>query len=256
MWSKHGARDIVLKVIDKCIPQKLVTNKIMVIDSYADLTYKSAIDYGWKIIINEGEGISGASNTALKYVESEYFISFEDDVLLAKNWWDTVPPLLFKEQKVAVASGVRVPTNRFLKSLHLYGIKRAEKLGVPYLMRSIDNTIYKTQVIRKLGGFPKLPCSSGVDTALAWKIHDAGYKWLVNTSTVSLHIRQGIKAELSHNYWYGKERPILKKTLKHRVLSFKKQLQLFLTSPYWGFKMALCQKEPFLCILYLSLIHI
>ena len=38
------------------------------------------------------------------------------------------------------------------------------------LGKTLDNTIYKTKIIRSLGGFPKLQVNAGVDTTLAYEI--------------------------------------------------------------------------------------
>jgi len=48
-------------------------------------------------------------------------------------------------------------------------MERYEKKKLPY--PTLDNTMYKTGVIRKLGGFPKLYISGGVDIVLAKRLH-------------------------------------------------------------------------------------
>ena len=42
----------------------------------------------------------------MEFESSEFFISFEQDLLLARDWWDKIPSLL-DNSKVAAASGMR-----------------------------------------------------------------------------------------------------------------------------------------------------
>jgi hypothetical protein len=58
------------------------------------------------VVFNEGQGISDGANTALKRVKSEYFLSFEQNLLLACDWWEKIPHLV-DNSKVAAASGMR-----------------------------------------------------------------------------------------------------------------------------------------------------
>lgn len=58
-------------------------------------------------------------------------------------------------------------------------------------------------MVRRLGGFPKLSVSAGVDNVLAQRIHLSGYRWKVDWSVKSIHLRAGLKDELAHYYWYG-----------------------------------------------------
>jgi GT2 family glycosyltransferase len=67
----------------------------------------------------------------------------------------------------------------------------------------LDNTIYKTKVIREVGGFPKVKVNAGVDTTLAYRLSRAGYAWAVDYNVQSVHLRGGLRHELRHQYWYG-----------------------------------------------------
>jgi GT2 family glycosyltransferase len=236
MWSKYGARDIVIDRIEKVIPPEVINKKILVIDRFEDLKNKTALEYDWEIVLNKGKGISGCANTALDNVESEYFISFEDDILLAENWWNRIPKLLEKD-KVAIASGIRLPDKPYCirklqEYIHERYRKEFEKDESFIQAKSLDNTIYKTDVLREIGGFPTLSVSAGVDTVLAYKIYDAGYRWLVDYDTVSTHLRGSLWKEIKHYYWYGKCQKGISKVLgKERTPSFARILLITLHSP-------------------------
>ena len=44
----------------------------------------------WKVVLNEGQGISDNANTALSQVSADFFISFEQDLLIAWDWWSNL----------------------------------------------------------------------------------------------------------------------------------------------------------------------
>jgi ribosomal protein S26 len=96
---------------------------------------------------------------------------------------------------------------------------------------SIDNNIFRTKVIRELGGFPS-DCLVCTDTILMKKILlETPYKWIIDTNVVSEHIRQSVKSHIKHAYALTK---LCAKT--HYCVNEAQQpiltmLRLFLTSP-------------------------
>lgn len=243
MWAKNGSKTLpaVLKRVEEVIPVELVQNYILSDDHSSDDTREIAESFGWQVILNKGRGISDNANTALNHVESDYFVSLEQDVLLAEDWWQRIPPLLLLNPKVAVAQGVRVPSQPLaLRKLQEYTIERYQRrdTGLEFFhdCKSLDNTIYKTAIIRKLGGFPR-------DCNLPKRIFQSGYKWKVDYSVKSIHIREGIKDELSHYYWYG--------TLAREAhYSVKEAIFRMVFSPMRGLQVAAKKKTPEIVFLY------
>ena len=262
MWTKNGAQTLpfVLKRIGEVIPDRFVNEKIIVDDRSTDETRKIAGSFGWTVVFNEGRGISDGANTALRHVESEWFISFEQDLLLARDWWDNVPKAL-ENSKVAVASGMRFADKPMgIRKLQQYVAKkyrgeaelqswlRGREMAAFTLGKTLDNTIYKTQVVRTVGGFPKLESSSGVDTILAYLVDQAGYHWLVDYSVQSMHLRRGLKQELEHQYWYARQlneiwRRIEAETSKRPPVTMFSVMYRFLISPFTGLFMAYKTRE-------------
>jgi glycosyltransferase involved in cell wall biosynthesis len=242
IWAKNGSRTLpaVLKRIEETIPAEHIKNRILTDDHSSDDTVEIARSFGWHVIPNEGDGIRDNANTALKHVESDHFISVEQDVLLAKDWWLKIPPLL-SNPKVAVASGVRVPNQPLaLRKLQEFAIERYKErdTGLEFFhdCKSLDNTIYKTAIIRELGGFPP-GCN------LPLKVFLSGYKWKVDYSVKSIHIRNGMKDELQHYYWYG--------TLaREHGEAIKEPLLRMLFSPIRGLHAAVKKKSPEIVFLY------
>jgi len=268
MWTKNGAQTLpkVLKRINEVIPEAFVHKKILVDDESTDETRQIGTSFGWTVIPNEGHGISDGANTALKAVTSDFFISFEQDLLLAPHWWQKIPPLL-EDPGVAAASGMRFADRPIgVKKMQMYVGKkyRGEANLSPWLKsrdmsaftlgKTLDNTIYQTKIIRAIGGFPKLRINAGVDTTLAYKIDHFGSKWIVDYNMQSIHLRKGLRQELNHQYWYGTQlheiwRKIGNETKKPPPVTKFGVIRRFCLSPFTGLFMALETKEP--SILYI-----
>lgn len=263
MWTKDGAETLplVLKRISEVIPIESVNKRIIVDDHSSDETRNIAQNFGWQIVFNEGTGISDGANTALKHVKSECFVSFEQDLLLARDWWEKIPNFL-KDPKVAAASGMRFADKpRGVRKLQQYVARkyrgeanlaswlRNRKTSAFTLGSTLDNTIYKTEIIRAVGGFPKMQVNAGVDSTLAYKLKQSGYNWVVDYDVQSTHIRKGLKQELNHQYWYGTQlyeiwRKIEEDTNQRAPMTASGIMYRFLISPFTGLFVALKTGEP------------
>jgi len=256
MWAKNGSKTLpfVLKRINEIIPEEFVHKRILVDDHSVDDTREIAKSFGWQVFFNEGKGICSGANTALHHVTSDFFISFEQDLLLAKDWWQKIPRSL-EDKKVAVASGVRVPNQPLaLKKLQEYTLERYYRIDVEKIdffhAKTLDNTIYKTKVIQKLGGFPSLPVSAGVDTFLAKNVISAGFKWKVDYTVVSIHLRSDLKDELAHYYWYGACHRRTSHVLYDKPVDLTRSMLRFFFSPIRGLQIAFKKNAPEVVYIY------
>lgn len=203
MWAKNGEAFLptVLKRIDEVIPQESIHKKILVDDHSIDKTVSIAKDFNWTVYDNPATGIPSGANEALRHVDCEFFISIEQDVVLAKDWWEKIPPCM-DDNRVAVAQGIRMSTEPTLRKLDEYVYSRL-KSNVDDPIRfgvSMDNNIFRTKIIRQLGGFPS-DCLVCTDTILMKKIiYETPYKWVINVNVISDHIRQSVKAHIKHAY--------------------------------------------------------
>jgi glycosyltransferase involved in cell wall biosynthesis len=263
MWTKNGAKTLapVLKRINEVIPSESVNKRLIVDDHSTDNTREIAKSFGWTIVANAGTGISDGANTALGNVSSEYFVSFEQDLLLSPEWWKIIPPLL-QAPTVAAASGMRFASQpRGVRALQRYVAKkyrgeanlaswlRTRQNAAFTLGSTLDNTIYKTDVIRAIGGFPKVQVNAGVDTTLAYRLRQAGFSWMVDYNVQSVHLRGGLRHELKHQYWYGMQ----SREIWQRIANETKQpppiskfgiFYRFIISPFSGLFVAFKTREP------------
>lgn len=239
MWAKNGSHYLpqVLKRIEEVIPTECIGQRIFVDDKSTDGSPEIAQSFNWTIYPNPTGFVSGGASEALRHVELPFFVSVEQDILLAKNWWDTVPPHM-ENPEVAVAQGIRVSPSRQMQILNLD--YRPE-------IWSLDNNIFRTDVIRKLGGFPMGEPMS-VDYSLLMKIAArTHYLWVIDQSAVSTHIKTSITDVVRH------EQDLLLRGLKPvgtESKSFLGMLQLTATSPLRGLQLSYSYKDPTFLILY------
>jgi len=247
-WVKDGAWVLpkTLKQLENVLPSECVHRKIMVDDYSNDETREIGKDFNWEVYTNPHSGISSGANFALSKVDCPYFMSLEQDLFLSDDWWNKIPRLL-DTPNVMVASGIRLPNKPVaLRKLEDYIMTQYQKMGNSESLflygKTLDNTIYKTELLRKIGGFPKLAISPGVDNVLAIKVNEHGLKWIVDFDVKSSHLRNGLIEELKHYYWYGICNHELNKYLGEFGAKNSKILLYTLISPVAGIKIAFKKK--------------
>lgn len=264
-WVKDGAGVLprTLKRLERVLPSECVHRKIMVDDHSQDETVSIGKDFNWKVYDNPKTGIFSGANYALSKVDCPFFMSFEQDLFLARDWWQKISPLLSRENVVA-ASGVRwmvtsLPLfaldfyihNRVVKSKETHYASQAFRYG-----KYLDNTLWRTDIVRELGGFPKMRCNTGIDTVLSYQIYARGLEWLVDKTVISTHLRSGgVREYLKHTMWYSSGyKEIRDKVRKLTGLElpseFRAILRPFLTSPIRALDIALKTREPMLVMIY------
>lgn len=263
MWTKNGAATLpaVLKRIDEVIPYQYVDQKIIVDDQSTDNTRDIATSFGWTVVFNEGKGISDGANTALKHVTSEYFMSFEQDLLLDPAWYKKVPEKV-TDSRVAVASGMRFAdkpiglrklqqyvARKYIGEIELASWLRTRQMSAFTLGKTLDNTIYRTKIMKSLGGFPKMRANAGVETVLAYMVAEAGYQWVVDYTAQSTHLRSGLQQELDHQEWYASMlyeiwNQVARQTSQGPPVTESDVIYRLLISPFTGLFMATKVREP------------
>jgi glycosyltransferase involved in cell wall biosynthesis len=246
MWTKNGETFLphVLKRIDEVIPQENIHDKILVDDNSTDRTVEIARDFNWNFYPNPKSGIPSGTNEALRHVECDYFVSVKQDILLAKDWWDKIPKYM-RDKNVACAQGIRLPTNPSLRKLEEYANTKRDQFSLV----SIDNNIFRTKMIKQLGGFPTI-CPTCTDTILMKKIVcETAYRWLIDETVISQHMREDLRYEIEHGYQLS----LLCSSTSYcgwATTSLFTLLRLFLTSPFRGTIMAVKKRCPDLAWIY------
>jgi glycosyltransferase involved in cell wall biosynthesis len=257
LWTKNGAKTLshVLKRLNQVIPAKSVGNRIIVDDNSTDQTPQIAKQLSWQVIPNRGSGIADGANTALDMVRTEWFASFEQDVLLSADWWLKIPPLL-KDPATVVASGLRLPSSPpEIKALEEYTAEQYRKetlrgLEVQAYGKTLDNTIYKTAMLRQLGGFPKPPVPAGIDTILDYKIAGKNLKWAVDFNVRSVHLRAGLRDELKHYRLYSQCADAINQIQTGQPYPLRNLYKRLLLGPARGLQIAFKTRMPQIVYVY------
>ena len=265
MWTFNGAKTLntVLSRINKVIPKEYVNKRFIIDDNSSDDTIAIAKLNGWKVCLNKGKGISDGANTALEYVSSKIFCSFEQDIILSEDWWIKVA-LPFLGSNYAVASGLRFNSKPCgVNNLLKYNTQKKcvgeawnnlKDSGAFLFGKTLDNTIYRTQMIRLIGGFPNFGANAGIDLVLACALEKYNLKWKVNYGVHSIHLRNGLKDELHHQRWYGMQREIINGELSKYDVNrsnkkFRSIISLFVP-PVRGVQAAVAMKDATICYIY------
>jgi len=123
-------------------------------------------------------------NPARGHVDRDFFVSIEQDVLLAYDWWTGIPEYVKNPLWHALRASESIWSQLcvFLKNGSLTSSK--EQVVVKH-----DNNIFRTKVIRFLGGFPQ-SCPVCTDTILIKRILSETRLQMDSWSDViSLHMR-------------------------------------------------------------------
>jgi glycosyltransferase involved in cell wall biosynthesis len=228
MWTLNSERTLgaCLQSIENAIPSDVVNQRIM-IDAYSkDGTKTIGETFGWKVYDAEKVGIISQANQALSHVTTDFFASFEHDIILNPHWLSSMFTYML-DPKVAVAQGVRLSTNLVLRKIEMYSLGRDE---IRY--SSVDNNLYNTKIIREIGGF------TGYSRELQDTVWKHGYEWITDKRIVSNHVRGTLLSTGRHIYNFG----LL--SAYRETHSFSGQLARFLFSPVRSLHIALSENCP------------
>jgi glycosyltransferase involved in cell wall biosynthesis len=242
MWTKNGAATLpdVLKRIEEAIPNENVSRKILVDDHSTDRTAEIAQEFNWVVYQNPGGGVANGANEALRHVSRDFFVSIEQDLILSKKWWDRIPKYM-EDPSVACAQGIRVPTHPVLRLLEEW---QSDVLGKKPPLVSIDNNIFRSKVVRSMGGFPK-NCPICTDMVLMKKItNETAYKWLIDSDVISLHVRNNLRSSLEHQYKKGYLCARTPYCIHDETPSVAVNVRILLTSPLRALQIAFKRNYP------------
>jgi GT2 family glycosyltransferase len=247
MWAKNGASmlPLVLKRADEVLPNEVIAKKIFVDDHSTDESREIAKEFGWRVYNNKNSGIACGVNTALKHVESEYFISLEQDLVLAKNWFEKIPKHLEKPN-VVCAMGIRYPDNPILRKMHEFSLEKSN-----FTMGSMDNTMWKTRIVKFfVGVIPEYLKYGAVDSYIGLRIRKSGFESAVDPSVVSVHLRKGgLKEEIKRHYFYGLYAPRMKGDFMDET-ELKRAFKIAVFSPFRGLEVAVKKRCPQIAYYY------
>lgn len=271
IWAKNGAKFLpaVLKRIDEVIPAESVAQKIFVDDASRDESREIAREYNWTIYKNTKGGIAGGSNEVLSHVTREFFVTFEQDLLLARNWWERIPKLM-EDGQVAVAQGIKETTFEMQDWLRRLSVDKASSLEEMFELNKVkgstvvqgvrgslfiqvatdsgvqvgrfpvslvdagyawgfDNNLFRTRIVRALGGFPSYE-PVFVDGLFKKMLWEkTDFRWDIDTGVISDHLKFSVYDYLDSEYRKAMRTSIY---LHLDNYTLKQMLRMTITSPF------------------------
>jgi glycosyltransferase involved in cell wall biosynthesis len=236
MWTLNGEEtlDQSLSSIDKNIPKDEVCHQLIVDGGSTDSTPAIAENHGWKVV-RSARGIAKQANEALSRVDTEHYASFEQDILLSPQWFKKITKLASQDD-AAVAQGIRfVVGSPTMRAVDRENFARTIGRGP---LASIDNTLCKTSIIRGVGGYrTSNDPRKGVDSLLLESIGNTRYRWVIDQTCVSGHLRPSLAYHLRHSL-QGYQLKLW------QLEPTREQFRLFGASPFRGAELAAKYHSP------------
>lgn len=136
------------------------------------------------ILINQkNQGKAAGMNTALKKATGEYFAVLDADSRMSKNGIKLLLPYFYNDKIGAVISRVKVESpNKILEKIQFFEYvmssmirKLMSLIGTLHITPGVLST-YKTETLRKVGGFTKDRNNLTEDMEIALRLISKGYK--------------------------------------------------------------------------------
>lgn len=206
MWTLNGGETLeeALFSIDRAISPDRSCHRIIVDGGSRDDTRSISERNGWQFFTCRG-GIADQANYALSRVDTSLYASFEQDILLSPLWLERMERAI-ESREVAVAQGLRLSRgSRPIEAMERWALEHNQLLKG---MVSIDNNLYRTDIIRKLGGYPRSRPGEGnwPDGLLFNNVFRNGYKWVVDPECISGHFRPSFWGYVRHFIGFSRRR--------------------------------------------------
>lgn len=196
-WTYNSAKtlDKCLASIDQALLQENICHKIAVDGGSNDETLDVLRKYGWEVEDAPKKGIPYQANRALGLVDREFFASFEHDIILSPDWFRRTSKVAGSDKTVGAVQGIRLYTgSKTMKAIEEWQY-RANLM--PVWVYSIDNTLFRTEAVKRAGGFSD-ECMASSDGILRRAMFKLGYKWITDRTLVSGHYRRNFFEHFNH----------------------------------------------------------
>jgi glycosyltransferase involved in cell wall biosynthesis len=220
-----NAEGVITECLESINNQTVKPERIIVVDDHSeDQTADIARSYGAAVILNEGCQLYDGRNTVLKNCSTELLAFTDADCVLDKQWVANILKVFKEHNDVAGGTGRHPPlgSNGFAGWLHhQWFIVETEKTG--YTKGVIGgNCYFKTEALKKVGGWLSLPYSNAEDVYITTKLTGAGYKLWFDEKIIA-----------HHNY-SNKFIPLIKKTvISGEAITFMMKLAGFRNFLWW-----------------------
>ncbi len=196
-WTFNSEKtlDRCLPSIESAIPHENVCHKIAVDGGSRDNSVSILQHYGWTVKNAPKKGIPYQANHALGLVDREFFGSFEHDIILSPKWFRRTSKVVDSDETVGAVQGIRLYTGS--KTMRAIEEWQYRANLIPVWVYSIDNTLFRTEAVRRAGGFSD-ECMASSDGILRRNMFKLGYKWITDNTLISGHYRRSFFEHFKH----------------------------------------------------------
>ncbi len=197
MWTYNSARTLehCLASIARAVPEENICHRIAVDGGSQDETAKILHKYRWAVEKTPKKGIPHQANHALQMVDTDFFASYEHDVILNPNWFERTSRIIRSDDTIGAVQGVRLYSgSKTMRAIEQWQYRA--KL-IPLWVYSTDNNLYRTEAVKLAGGFSD-ECMASADGILRRNMFKIGYKWITDYTLVSRHYRRNFLEQFKH----------------------------------------------------------
>ena len=240
------------ETIERCLQSLLAQDypehrrEILIVDNNSrDRTPELVKKYPVKRLFEKSQGVCYARNRGLAEAQGELLAYTDSDCFAEKDWISRLVEAFNEEGIGGVGGHVEpYPSNNIIEKY----IAAKEILSQEVMFRQKENSppffitanvIYRTDILRRLGGFDNFFKTAGEDADLSWRIVEAGYRLKMAPRAVVYHKhRSNLKKLWGQMFSYGVGTTALFK--KHHQ-KFGKKCWIHLRAYkniWWGFTRA------------------
>jgi len=202
--SERTIRGAIGSILSQKYPKELM--QLIVVDGYSTdrtlpiiKTMASEMGVSVEIFSDQGKGLGAARQMVVDYAKGDCIIFVDGDVELQEDFVQKQVEFMEKNPKVATAVG-----RYMLKEGNLLSTVWCLSNHVSSSFLGNDATIYRSEVLRQVGGFDGNIRGATEDTEAIFRIRKQGWAFSVNEKAGFYHnCRDNIKEFWKEQAWFG-----------------------------------------------------
>lgn len=189
---------------------------IIVDDGSTDASAAIAREYGFTVISTENRGLSNARNAALAAASGEIVAYIDDDAMPDPDWLIYLADTFARTDFVAVG-GPNLPVPGDGAVADAVAVSPGNPIHVLLEDREAEhipgcNCAFRTDALRKIGGFDPRFRTAGDDVDVCWRLQDRGWRIGYTPAAVVWHHRRAtIRDYLRQQRGYGRAEAMLER---------------------------------------------